>query len=265
MDNLWVADPVCYSHGGSACVRRHLRCDIVEGHRYADDEPSWYPGAGRYARSTSPDVSGAHPTGNPYDTGVHDRPNGAFRLPEQRPESSPYAAGGDPYLSTGSHARAAGAEPPAAYDSVRVPVRGPEYPTITPAKEPPASPAAARSGPARSGPASPGPAGAGLMPAERGRAYQPRRPVSSVLVAAGMAVLMIPVIRLLLDQTFAGTPTARGIVPAVLVTLGFALTGTGLFAVARGGPVDRESWVRAPMAYLPVGLIVLLAAGLAVA
>jgi hypothetical protein len=103
------------------------------------------------------------------------------------------------------------------------------------------------------------------MPAERGRAYQPRRPVSSVVVAAGMAVLMIPVIRLLLDQTFAGTPTARGIVPAVLVTLGFALTGLGLFAVARGGPVNRESWVRPPVAYLPVGLIVLLAAGLAVA
>jgi hypothetical protein len=239
----------------------------VEGHRYADDEPSWYPGAGRYAGSTSPDVSGAHTIGNPYDSGVHDRPNGAFRLPEQRPP----AAGTyeDLYASTGSHARPPGAETPAAYDSVRVPVRGPEYPTISPAKEAAAEPtslvppvAGERVSPERVSPERVSPE---RVSPERTRAYKSRRPVSSVLVAAGMAVLMIPVVRLLVAQTFGGTPTARGVVPAVLLTLGFVLTGIGLFAVARGGPVNRESWVRPPTAYLPVGLILLLAAGLAVA
>ena len=76
---------------------------------------------------------------------------------------------------------------------------------------------------------------------------------------------MIPVLRLLISETFTGDPTPRGIVPAVLLTLGFTLAGIGLFAVARGGPVDRETWLRPPVAYLPAGLILLLAAGLAVA
>jgi hypothetical protein len=94
--------------------------------------------------------------------------------------------------------------------------------------------------------------------------YHTRRPVSSVLVAIVMVVLMIPVIRLLLDATF-GDPTSRAIVPAVLLALGFTLTGIGLFTIARGGPLSRESWLRPPVAYLPAGLILLLAAGLAVA
>jgi hypothetical protein len=227
----------------------------VEGHRYADDEPSWYPGAGRYAGSTSPDVSGAHTIGNPYDSGVHDRPNGAFRLPEQRPAAGAYE---DPYASAGSHARPAGTEPAAAYDSVRVPVRGPEYPTITPAKEPPRPVAEPTS-------LVPPVTGERLSPERARAAYQSRRPVSAVLVAVGMVVLMVPVVRLLVAQTFTGSPTAGGVVPAVLLTLGFVLTGIGLFTVARGGPINRESWVRPPTAYLPVGLILLLAAGLAVA
>jgi hypothetical protein len=72
-------------------------------------------------------------------------------------------------------------------------------------------------------------------------------------------------VRLLIDQTFTGDPSARGIVPAVLLTLGFTLTGIGLFTIARGGTITRETWLRPPVAYLPAGLILLLAAGLAVA
>ncbi|MFD0520456.1 hypothetical protein [Paractinoplanes durhamensis] len=185
----------------------------MEGHRYAEDQPSWYPGQA-----------------NPYDSGVHDaaheRPSGAFRLPEQRPAVAPPAgpyAMADPLTTTGSHAR---------------PVRGPEYPTIRPPEEP--RPAAAD--------------------------QKERRPVSAFLVAIIMFVLFIPVFRLLIDQAFTGDPTAAGIVPAVLLTLGFALTGIGLFALARnGGATTRDSWLTPPVAYVPVGLILLLAAGLAVA
>lgn len=211
-----------------------LPCDIVEGHRYADDgQPSWYSG-----QSRNPETSGAHAIGNPYDSGIHERPSGAFRLPEQRPYS---------LEETGSHARP---EP-----EVRVPVRGPEYPTIKPSTEavtPVAEPTS-------------------LVPpvvGERSRpesVYQSRRPVSSFLVAAVMVVLMIPVVRLLIEATFAGEPTSRAVVPAVLLTLGFTLTGIGLFTVARGGAITREAWLRPPVAYLPAGLILLFAAGLAVA
>ncbi|GIE84138.1 hypothetical protein SAMN06264365_101450 [Actinoplanes regularis] len=203
-----------------------LRCEFVE-HRYADESgPSWYSGSRytdppRYPRE--PEVSGSHALREePYDTG-------SIRLPEQRP---------------------ADLEPRAPYESGRIPIRGPEYPTIQPPQQqlqnepttlvPPVTP-------------------------ERPRAERTRRPVSSVIVAIALLVLFLPVLRLLMSVTFASDPTARGIVPAVLLTLGLALTGFGLFAATGGASVSRDAWMRLPLAYLPAGLIILLAAGLAVA
>jgi hypothetical protein len=230
----------------------------VDGHRYADDsERSWYTGS-QYARSADSDVSGSHAVGGAYDSGVHERPSGAFRLPEQRPSAYPLA---DPLASTGSHAL-----PAESYEtSSRIPVRGPEYPTIRPTSVPEAPPPA-RTGapPPIAGPTSlvpPVPA-----PARPGESvYATRRTASSFVVAIGMVVLMIPVVRLLLEATFTGTPSARAIVPSVLLTLGFVLTGIGLFAVAGNRPLTREAWLRPPVAYLPAGLLLLVAAGLAVA
>jgi hypothetical protein len=223
----------------------------VEGHRYAaDDEPSWYTGQGQYAHSTDPETSG-----------IHERPSGAFRLPEQRPAAAPpgnpYALT-DPLATSGSHAFPAEA---------RIPVRGPEYPTIRPtAAEPVPAPSTAPLAAPTSlvPPVAARPESALSAPRPEG-VYQSRRPVSSFVVAIVMVVLMIPVVRLLVSSTFTGDPTARGIVPAVLLTLGFTLTGIGLFTVARGGTVSRETWLRPPVAYLPAGLILLVAAGLAVA
>lgn len=202
----------------------------MEGHRYADDaEPSWYSGRNQY----DPAAPVSHALGTPYDSGIHERPSGAFRLPDQRPADGPVSGGP-------THS-----------------IRGPEYPTIKPLEPAPELP-------------TPVAEPTSLVPpvAERRAAdtvYQTRRPVSSIIVAVVIAVLMLPVLRLLVDSTFAGTPTARGIVPAVLLTLGLALTGVGLFTIARGGPISRESWLRPPVAYLPAGLILLVAAGLAVA
>lgn len=239
----------------------------MDGHRYADDpEPTWYSGQSRYARATDPEVSGTHSvggstSGNLYDSGIHERPSGAFRLPEQRPAAMTYPPA-DPVTSTGSHARGGEPEVRGGYDSVRVPVRGPEYPAVRPAGA--GSDLLAAAGEPT-----------GLVPpvsaerAEQGRSgesvYRTRRPASSFVIATGMAALMIPVLRLLFSATFTGTPTARAIVPAVLLTIGFALTGIGLFAVSGGRPLGREAWLRPPVAYLPAGLILLLAAGLAVA
>jgi hypothetical protein len=205
----------------------------VEGHRYADDaEPSWYSGRSQY----DPSAAGSHALGNSYDSGIHERPSGAFRLPD------PLLAGG-PVSDGPTHS-----------------VRGPEYPTIKPGGEP---------APAPELPASVAEPTSLVAPVGERRpadtVYQSRRPVSSIIVAVVMVVLMLPVLRLLADSTFTGDPTARGIVPAVLLTLGLALTGIGLFAIARGGPISRESWLRPPVAYLPAGLILMVAAGLAVA
>lgn len=255
----------------------------MDGHRrYADEpDPGWYAGKSEYS----------NPAQNSYDGGVHERPSGAFRLPEQRENDYipplPYVMP-DPVTSTGGHARV-GSEP--IQDQMHIPVRGPEYPTIRPsgasslADAPPstyggnsAAPAPASPAPA-SGPQSPGgttapfdEATGGIpqvspAPAEgpKKTVYRTRRPVSAVLAAVVTIALMVPVLGLLMRATFTDDPLARGVVPAVLLTLGVPLTGLGLYSLAGGGPVGRESWLRPPLAYLPVGLVLLIAASLAVA
>jgi hypothetical protein len=334
----------------------------VEGHRYADEsEPSWYSGK-QYAPAGDPEVSGSHAVADPHDSGVHERPSGAFRLPEQRPyepeqrpyepeqrpyepEQRPYGAEQRPYepeqrpyvpeqrpyepeqrpyvpeqrpyqpdpltstsTGTGTGTGTSGHQLPpepetrAAYDSVRLPIRGPEYPAVRPTSTPTSTPAPAPVAAPTPIPEPPAPLTAPPIPAhpftaspvpeslvpvaeptslvppitaDRARleqqprpaenVYRTRRPVSSFLVAFVMLVLLIPVVRLLLNATFAGEPSARSIVPAVLLALGFTLTGIGLFAVAGSGPINRESWLRPPVAYLPAGLVLLVAAGLAAA
>jgi hypothetical protein len=72
------------------------------------------------------------PDTNPYDSAVHERPSGAFRLPDQRsadPYSAPPAGYGspDPVTTSGSHALSS-----ADSGSIRIPVRGPEYPAVRP-------------------------------------------------------------------------------------------------------------------------------------
>jgi len=231
----------------------------VEGHsRYADEpEPSWYSG------------------GSPYDSGLHDRPSGAFRLPDQRPAESGYSPppyGPDLGGSTGGIGI-----PTSDPGAVRMPVRGPEYPTVRPnggtslADAPPyGGPPAPSSGmPAAN---APDPEATGLVPPftdvahPAGEAvYRTRRPFSALLIAIVTVLLLVPAVMLLIRVTFVDDPTVRGIVPAVLLTLGLPLTGIGLYALAAGGPAGRDVWLRPPVAYLPVGLLLLLAAGLSVA
>lgn len=230
-------------------VPRRLSFTTVEGHRrYADEpEPKW----GQYT--------------NPYDSGVHERPSGAFRLPGERDQP-------DPVTSTGSHARPLVDQP---QDQTRVPVRGPEYPTIRPtggtslADAPPPATYGSQPGGAVAAynePTSVVPPVSRFQPAgPKESVYRTKRPVAAILVGIVTVVLMIPSILLLVEVSFNRDLVARGVVPAVLLTLGLPLAGVGLYALAAGGPTGREAWLRTPFVYLPVGLVVLLAAGLAVA
>ena len=228
----------------------------MDGHRgYPDDsQPSWYTGGS--GRSYDPDDRA--PGMSPYDSGVYERPSGAFRLPEQRATETAYQPPA-PYLPP---------EPvmPAGettHDQVRVPVRGPEYPTIRPtgatslADAPPSqamSPAVG--GLPMEEPDYPAPA------AQRVRRV--RRPLLPLVVAAVTGVLLIPALVLLFRATFLDPVTAGGVVPAVLLTLGLLLAAFGLFALAGESPATVQDWARPPVVYLPVGVVLLVIAGLAV-
>jgi hypothetical protein len=225
----------------------------VEGHRrYADEpeQPAWYSGHSSYENPL-----------NPYDSGVSERPSGAFRLPDQRSAETyapPYGAP-DPVTTSGSHAL-----PPPEVTGARIPVRGPEYPTVRPTAPSSGIPASPETDPATE------PTGAVPPLGERPRfpeesVYRTRRPVSAVLIAIVTIILLVPVVLLLIQVTFVDDPSVRGVVPSVLLTLGLLLTGGGLYSLAAGGPVGRDVWLRPPVAYLPVGLLLLLAAGLSVA
>ena len=226
--------------------------------RYPDEpEPSWYTGQ-------SPTPSNA---GNAYDSGVHERPSGAFRLPGAGEPA-------DPLSSTGNHAFPVTGP---AHESTRMTARGPEYPAVRPTSGATSladAPAPGTYGGGQRG-AAPYDEPTSMVPpvsryGQGGRAgdrtYRTRRPLSAILVAVVVGVLMVPSIMLLIDATFGDGPMApRGVVPAVLLTFGLLLTGGGLFAMTGGAPLTREGWLRPPLAYLPIGLVLLLAAGLGAA
>ena len=235
-----------------------LSSHLVDGNRrYPDEpEPSWYTG-----QSATPSAAG-----NAYDSGIHERPSGAFRLPG--PGETGYAPA-DPVSSTGSHAFPV--TDGSRQDQTRVTPRGPEYPAVRPTSGATSladAPQPATYGGKRGGNPYDEPTSM-VPPVNRGgreRMYRTRRPLSAMLITAVTAVLMIPAIMLLIDATFGDGPMAPGgVVPAVLLTFGLLLTGGGLFALGGGQPPTREAWLRLPLAYLPIGLILLLAAGLGAA
>ncbi|BFU42893.1 hypothetical protein [Krasilnikovia sp. MM14-A1004] len=193
---------------------------------------------------------------------------GGFRLPEQRSTDDRYPASAavDPVTSTGGHRGPVG-EP--AFESLPLPVRGPEFPAVGPTGGPapadgPAAPAPNFGGTPAPGAADPTGVIPSLSATTGDRVYRTRRPVSALVVGLVTLVLMVPVVRLLAQATFADHLNAASVVSAVLLTLGLPLTGVGLFALAGGGrPENRDAWLRPPVVYLPVGLLLVFAAAIA--
>jgi hypothetical protein len=286
-DSRWSPGPAPYGSGGpegspgealgvpeqpSADELRYPLSEPVEPHRAGEEL-----------------TSGAYP--EPY------RPAGGFVGGDQSAPTSGFGFGPPVDPSTGFGRGTADQDPmkaPAvlsALDAIRVPLPATVYPPVPggSAPSPDAPPAATEGGPlfgttipnspprraattfvppmgvrTADGPARPEAAGSGHS-AGAG-VYRTRRPVLALVFAVVTGVLMIPVLRLLVAGAFASRPTAGGIVPAVLLTLGLPLTGVGLYAVAGAGrTVDREAWLRPPVGYLTVGLVLLVAAALATA
>lgn len=118
---------------------------------------------------------------------------------------------------------------------------------------------APRRPPTAATPGSPGPVG---------EMYRSRRPAAAILFGAVAAILGIPGLILLRDATFGDPVSASGVIAAVCLVAALPMLAVGLYAVATGavraaGPNSAQAWLRPPVAYLSVALVLLIAAGLA--
>lgn len=179
------------------------------------------------------------------------RPGGA--APSADPEP--------PTASWGTPRTMSPVEPTSAGPTGGVPAPGGAYHELTSF----VPPVGKRAAPDAAGPDRSAPERGGAARRAAGPVYRSRRFLQAVGFAAVVALLMVPAVRLLVQAAFLDVPAARGIVPAVLLVIGLPLTGFGLFSLAGSGPAaDRGTWLRLPVGYLPVGLVLLVGAALAV-
>jgi hypothetical protein len=99
--------------------------------------------------------------------------------------------------------------------------------------------------------------------------YRTKRPAAGIVFAVLAGVFEIPALRLLVDGAFGGPVVSSGVVAGTFLVAGLPLVALGLYALVTGAnrlPGDSgsaQAWLRTPTAYLPVGLVLLVAAALA--
>jgi hypothetical protein len=96
------------------------------------------------------------------------------------------------------------------------------------------------------------------------RVYTTRRPILAVPIGLVVVLLEFPALRLLLDGFTGGVAAAGNLVSGLALALSLPLTGFGLYALfTTGRAADHRTWWRPPLAHLPLGLILLIAASIA--
>jgi hypothetical protein len=99
--------------------------------------------------------------------------------------------------------------------------------------------------------------------------YRSRRIGLSVLfVVAAAAAEVVALIKVLLDSAFAHPTNVAGVLAGLFALAGVPVLARGLYGLAAGaaasaGPHVSRAWLRAPLAYVPVGLVLIIAAALA--
>jgi hypothetical protein len=100
--------------------------------------------------------------------------------------------------------------------------------------------------------------------------YRTRRPAVGLALLALTVIFEVPALRLFLDAAIGGPVSAAGLVSGLFLVIGLPLFALGLYALMTGatrlGPEAGGGvhvWLRPPVAYLPIALILLLAAALA--
>jgi hypothetical protein len=125
------------------------------------------------------------------------------------------------------------------------------------------------------GPAAP-PGAPGALPAMPtmateavgGAIYRTRRVGVAAVLAAVAIVAELLLVRVLTTGEFGHTVLPGAVLAGIFGMCGIPLVTMGLYglmtgAATAGGPTPGRAWLRTPLAYLPVGLVLLIAAGLA--
>jgi hypothetical protein len=100
-------------------------------------------------------------------------------------------------------------------------------------------------------------------------AYRARRSgVAGLLGAVAVVVEALVLIKVLVDSVTAHPTNTGGVLAGLFAMCGVPMIALGLYGLATGaaiagGPNVGRAWLRTPLAYLPIGLILIIAAGLA--
>jgi hypothetical protein len=98
--------------------------------------------------------------------------------------------------------------------------------------------------------------------------YRTRRAGIVGVLGAVAIVAELLLVRVLLAGEFGHTVVPGAVVGGLFAMTGVPLVAMGLYALMTGaaaaaGPTPARAWLRTPLAYLPIGLVLLIAAGLA--
>jgi hypothetical protein len=118
----------------------------------------------------------------------------------------------------------------------------------------------------RSEPTGPaGPAGlTGLTAA--GSVYQGKRPGLAALLVVLTVIFELPVLRVFAASALADKVDPGGTIAGIFMILGLPTFALGLYGLISGAAAmanGPRAWLRVPLAYLPVGLLLFMAAALA--
>jgi len=94
------------------------------------------------------------------------------------------------------------------------------------------------------------------------------RPLARALIWVPTAALAVPVLRILVDSAVGPQLSVTGVISSVLLLLGLPIGAIGLYGLANGtarvhGGPPHFAWLRPPVAYISVALLLFIAAGLA--